>query len=134
MIHQLLISVQEKIKNEFTLLKEVDYYKGYFEEGAEWTPVFPCFYNNVMQLNPGRPGSNKLLTTEMLMSCYIGIKIENEEQADLFESIVKYLNELNKVDELKTSYTFDMKAGILIGYFNKVEAYKIDIAVSKKLV
>lgn len=131
MIHPLLNSLQEKTKAKFAKLKDVGYYKGEFEEGSQWNPTFPIVFFNAPFINPGLAGSEKWLKADVTINAYIGFKMENQEQTELFAEFLLWLNNLNDDADLKKEYTFDLKPATLQAYVAGVEAYKIELSVKK---
>lgn len=134
MIHTLLNSLEEKIKSNFAIVKEVRYYKGEFEEGSQWNPFFPAVFVNAPLINPGQEGSEKWLKAAMTVNIYTAIKMENAEQTEFFENLILYINNLNSDTDLKTQYTFEMKPAVLVAYVAGVEAYRIELTARKVIV
>lgn len=133
MIHAALTKIQDKIKTQFPEIKKVDYYKGEFEEGVEWNPIFPVVFTNCTQINPKLAGS-KILTGTLIINIYTGIKIEDEDQTTLFENLVLFLNSLNEDAGLSSEFVFEIKLILLQGYFYGIEAYRIELHATKKFV
>lgn len=134
MIHTLLNSLKEKIKSNFTIVKEVGYYKGEFEEGSQWNPIFPSVFVNAPLINPGQEGSEKWLKAAMTVNVYAAFRMETPEQTEFFEALLLYINNLNDDTDLKTQYTFEMKPAVLVAYVAGVEAYRIELVAKKVIV
>jgi hypothetical protein len=133
MIHKEVELLRDKIYAAFPELKACAYYKGEFEDGSEWNPVFPSVFVNCSQVLPARESSAKWLTANLILNIYVGVKLEVEDQQNFFNELIKFINNFNEDTSLNKIYTFKLNSITLKGYFYNIEAYQLELSVEKMI-
>lgn len=134
MIHEVINTMIDAIEENFgseseatTKIKECKYYKGEFEEGSQWNPVFPVAFVNCSAFNPQQTSQNGWIATKASVGVYVGIKLDEKSQQEFFSDFIQWLTTL-----YADGYEIEVQAGNLVGYFSGIEAYKFDVTVVKR--
>ncbi len=134
MIHEVINTLIDAVEEKFgaesdaaTKVEECRYYKGEFEEGSQWNPVFPIVMINCSTVTPELTSQQGWLSVKATLGVYVGIKLDEENQQEFFAEFLRWITTLN-ID----GYDIEVQAGTLTGYFGGVEAYKFDATVVKQ--
>lgn len=132
MIHQAINLSIENLQSKFPDVKEIRLYKGEFEDGVDWEPVFPCLLVNSPLLAEGNTDSERgNVNCFQTLNVFAGINAEDEAQQDFLADAIQFLNTLNTVDELADLGSWKLKSVNLVGYFKGIEAYRIELSVER---
>lgn len=128
MIHEAIDAVITKILTDFPEFREVRYYKGEFEEGVDWNPIFPIVLLNCDTFAEGVGTQSGWVTTKLTLNCYVAIQLEDAAQKILFSNFIKTITAFT-VGE----YQYRASAGTLIGYTHGIEMYRIPLTVEQRM-
>ncbi|MBW7888388.1 MAG: hypothetical protein H3C35_08520 [Bacteroidetes bacterium] len=128
MIHNAINAVLEAVEERFGAeVKECRYYKGEFEEGSQWNPVFPIVLANCTALTPEQTSQKGWIARKAALGVYVGLQLDDEDQQQFFTEFIEWLTTL-----FLEGYELEVQAVNLLGYFNGIEAYKFDLTVVQR--
>lgn len=131
MIQEVISLLIDKIKTRFYELNSCTYYKGEFEDGSEWNPVFPAVFLNASGIQPLTETTNEWIFAKIILNVFVAVKLEVDDQQIFLDSFLKYLNSLYSDLELTAEYKFKINTITLKGYFYGIEVYQIEFEVEK---
>lgn len=135
MLKELLNKIEEELKAQLPTVK-VGRYKGEFEEGTDWSPVFPVIFfrlNDYVPTNKSTGG--KVLSADTGITLYVADKDINsskgldtiEDAIGCFDGVVfKFLSNNATVTVNVSIHDEGFK---LYGYIKGVEVYTLQILV-----
>jgi hypothetical protein len=128
MIHDIMNALTASVTAEFPEVKECRYYKGEFEEGSEWNPVFPVVFINCSSLLPDVESQDGWRQARETFNVFVGIRMEQADQQTFLANFIRFITSL-RID----GCIVEASAITLAGYFSGIEAYKIELNVIEEM-
>ena len=124
--------VLETLKADYPLIK-IGRYKGEFEDGSEWSPVFPCVFQRLNNYTPLAKGMQReVLDAVTGITLYVADKdINSSKGLDLLEDVIELFNGVTLQTPGFTATAYIRDEGMeLFGYMKGVEVYILQIAIT----
>lgn len=128
MIIETFANIGEHLKESLSSVRVVRQYCGEFEDDAEWHPVFPAVFWEVVSYSPlVRDGEGKVLHSTIEANLYCADK---KDTIELIEQIINALEGYYIIDnELGIFNRIEIHETKLFGWQKNIQIYAINVKI-----